>query len=251
MEINLQQVLATNQNKELQALKTGLIAKQDHEIVDAFAGEKIASISTQTLKQALAYIFTLIGLSNPPMAEEFMIIEEFIRSSYSQFTIDEFRLAFKLAVQNKLDCSVEHYEKFSPKFIGQVMNAYRTKANDIRKIQSYKSIETMPVQQLSENDIVEFTRNEWMQGKKEDFNRVFNADKVFAILHKQGKLNLTKEEIDETVKMVREDNLQRFNKMSHLDMKEFSKKMKNEDFLETQCKKLTLVKYFENLSSNI
>ena len=85
----------------MQALKTGLIAKQDHEIVDAFAGQKIASISTQTLKQSLAYIFTLIGLSNPPMAEEFMIIEEFIRSSYPQFTIDEFKLAFKLAVQNK------------------------------------------------------------------------------------------------------------------------------------------------------
>lgn len=235
----------------MQALKTGLIAKQDHEIVDAFAGQKIASISTQTLKQSLAYIFTLIGLSNPPMAEEFMIIEEFIRSSYPQFTIDEFKLAFKLAVQNKLDCSVEHYEKFSPKFIGQVMNAYRTKANDIRKIQSYKSIESMPVPQLSENDIVEFTRKEWIESKKEDFNRVFNADKVFAILLKQGKLNLSKEEIEETVKIVKEENLLKFNKMSHLNAKDFSKKMKNEDFLETQCKKLTLVKYFESLPNNI
>lgn len=251
MEINLQQVLATNQNKELQALKTGLIAKQDHEIVDAFAGEKIAKISTQTLKQTLAYIFTLIGLSNPPMAEEFMIIEEFIRSSYPQFTIDEFRLAFKLAVQNKLDCSVEHYEKFSPKFIGQVMNAYRTKANDIRKIQSYKSIETMPVPQLSENDIVEFTRKEWMESKKEDFNRVFNADKVFNILYKQGKIKPTSDEIQETINMVKIENLLRYKKMSHLEAKEFSKKIKDPDFLETQCKKLTLVRYFENLPNNI
>jgi hypothetical protein len=249
MEINLQQVLATSQSKELQVLKAGLIAKHDYEIVDAFAGEKILSISTQTLKQSLAYIFTLIGLSNPPMAEEFMIIEEFIRSSYPQFTIDEFKLAFKLAVQNKLDCSVEHYEKFSPKFIGQVMNAYRTKANDIRKIQSYKSIETMTVPQLSENDIVEFTRKDWMESKRQDFNKVFNADKVFGILLKQGLLKFTAQQILETIKIVQEDNIYRLNKLSHLEAKDFSKRMKNEDFIELQCKKLAIVKYFENLSS--
>jgi hypothetical protein len=249
MEINLQQVLATSQSKELQVLKAGLIAKHDHEIVEAFAGEKIQTISTQTLKQSLAYIFTLIGLSNPPMAEEFMIIEDFIRSSYPQFTIDEFKLAFKLAVQNKLDCSVEHYEKFSPKFIGQVMNAYRTKANDIRKIQSYKSIETMTVPQLSENDIVEFTRKDWMESKRQDFNKVFNADKVFGILLKQGLLKFTAQQILETIKIVQEDNIYRLNKLSHLEAKDFSKRMKNEDFIELQCKKLAIVKYFENLSS--
>jgi hypothetical protein len=249
MEINLQQVLATSQSKELQVLKAGLIAKHDHEIVDAFAGEKIQTISTQTLKQSLAYVFTLIGLSNPPMAEEFMIIEDFIRSSYPQFTIDEFKLAFKLAVQNKLDCSVEHYEKFSPKFIGQVMNAYRTKANDIRKIQSYKSIETMTVPQLSENDIVEFTRKDWIESKRQDFNKVFNADKVFGILLKQGLLKFTPQQILKTIKIVQEDNIYRLNKLSHVEAKDFSKRMKNEDFIELQCKKLAIVKYFENLSS--
>ncbi len=233
----------------MQVLKAGLIAKHDHEIVDAFNGEKIQTISTQTLKQGLAYVFTLIGLSNPPMAEEFMIIEDFIRSSYPQFTIDEFKLAFKLAVQNKLDCSVEHYEKFSPKFIGQVMNAYRTKANDIRKIQSYKSIETMTVPQLSENDIVEFTRKDWMESKRQDFNKVFNADKVFGILLKQGLLKFTAQQILETIKIVQEDNIYRLNKLSHLEAKDFSKRMKNEDFIELQCKKLAIVKYFENLSS--
>ena len=233
----------------MQVLKAGLIAKHDHEIVEAFAGEKIQTISTQTLKQSLAYIFTLIGLSNPPMAEEFMIIEDFIRSSYPQFTIDEFKLAFKLAVQNKLDCSVEHYEKFSPKFIGQVMNAYRTKANDIRKIQSYKSIETMTVPQLSENDIVEFTRKDWIESKRQDFNKVFNADKVFGILLKQGLLKFTPQQILKTIKIVQEDNIYRLNKLSHVEAKDFSKRMKNEDFIELQCKKLAIVKYFENLSS--
>ena len=31
------------------------------------------------------------------------------------------------------------------------------------------------------------------------------------------------------------------------DAKEYMKQIKNEDFIESQCKKLALVKYFENL----
>jgi hypothetical protein len=37
--------------------------------------------------------------------------------------------------------------------------------------------------------------------------------------------------------------------MHPLEAKEFSKQIKKEDFIESQCKKLALVKYFENLSS--
>jgi hypothetical protein len=37
--------------------------------------------------------------------------------------------------------------------------------------------------------------------------------------------------------------------MHPMDAKKFSKDIKNEEFIETQCKKLALVKYFENLSN--
>ena len=102
---------------------------------------------------------------------------------------------------------------------------------------------------MTDAEIVEFTKNDWLTGKREDFNRVFNADKVFAILLKQGKLKFTKEQILETIKVVREDNLYRLNRMNPIEAKEFSKKIKNEDHIESQCKKLALVKYFENLSN--
>ena len=50
------------------------------------------------------------------------------------------------------------------------------------------------------------------------------------------------------VRMVREDNLLKLNKLYGQDAKEFSKRIKNDDFIDTQCKKLALVKYFENIS---
>jgi hypothetical protein len=157
------------------------------------------------------------------------------------------RIAFKMAVQGKFDCNIEHYEKFSPKYISGIMNAYKTKANQVRK--NIPPPPEEPVKQLTDQEIVDFTIKDWLNGKREDFNRVFNADKVFKILLKQGILKFTQEQILETIKVVREDNLYRLNKMHPLDAKKFSQDIKREDFIELQCKKLALVKYFESLSS--
>ena len=157
------------------------------------------------------------------------------------------RIAFKMAVQGKFDCNIEHYEKFSPKYISGIMNAYKSKANQVRK--NIPPPPEQPVKELTEDEIVEFTKSEWLSGKREDFNRVFNADKVFMILLKQKKLSFTQDQILETIKVVREDNLYRLNRMHPKDAKEYMKQIKNEDFIESQCKKLALVKYFENLSN--
>ncbi len=178
---------------------------------------------------------------------ELEVIEDFIRTTYPFFTIQEMRIAFKMAVQGKFDCNIEHYEKFSPKYISGIMNAYKGKANQVRK--NLPPPPDPPTKQLTEEEIVEFTKNEWLNGKRDDFNKVFNAHKVFLILHNQGKLKITQDQILETIKVVREDNLFRINKMHPLDAKKFSQQIKNEDFIELQCKKLALVKYFENLPS--
>jgi hypothetical protein len=233
--------------KEWTTLQSGLIAKEDLPIIEAFKGDKLNLISPVTLRENLAYIFTLIGLTRLPDTIELEVIEDFIRSTYPFFTIQEMRIAFKMAVQGKFDCNIEHYEKFSPKYISGIMNAYKTKANQVRK--NIPPPPEEPVKQLTDQEIVDFTIKDWINGKREDFNRVFNADKVFKILLKQGVLKFTQEQILKTIKVVREDNLYRLNKMHPLDAKKFSQDIKREDFIELQCKKLALVKYFESLPS--
>ena len=230
---------------EWHPLKSGLIA--DNEIAEAFKGDKLNLISPVTLRENLGYIFTLLGFTKYPDKDEMVVIEDFIRTSYPLFTVQEFRIAFKMAVQGKLDCSTEHYEKFSPKFIGQVMSAYTKKAIDVRKmIKPILSPNEPP--KLTDEDIVSFTQKEWLQSPKNDFNKVFNADKVFSILLRQGKLKFEPSEMLQIVRMVREDNLLKLNKLYGQDAKEFSKRIKDDDFIDTQCKKLALVKYFENIS---
>jgi len=230
----------------LTTLNNGYIV--DNEIAEAFRGQKLNLLSPVTLKENLAYIFTLLGITRYPEKEEYMVIEDFIRSSYPLYTIQEFVIAFKMAVQGKLECSTEHYEKFSPKFIGQVMSAYTKKAVEVRKMIKPITSELEPPK-LSDDDIVSFTQKEWLNSAKNDFNRVFNAGKVFAILLKQGKLKFQEHEMLEIIKIVREDNLQKMNKLYGLDAKNFRQSIKDNDFVDTQCKKLALVKYFEGLSS--
>ena len=225
----------------------GLIEQDDLPIIEAFKGDKLNLISPITLRENLAYIFTLIGLTRLPDVVELEVIEDFIRTTYPFFTIQEMRIAFKMAVQGKFDCNIEHYEKFSPKYISGIMNAYKAKANQVRK--NIPPPPDPPAKQLTDEEIVEFTKNDWLKWKREDFNKLFNADKVFKILLKQGKLTFTQDQILETIKVVREDNLYRINKMHPLDAKKFSKDIRSEDFIELQCKKLALVKYFENLPS--
>jgi len=112
----------------------------------------------------------------------------------------------------------------------------------------YKQVEELPVPKLTDDQIVDFSKKEWLESKKDDFNRLFNADRVFDILYKRGDIKINPETIAETLKIVRADNLYRLNKLSVLEAKEFNKQIKNEDYLETQCKKLTIVRYYENLS---
>jgi len=176
------------------------------------------------------------------------IIEDFIRTSYPLYTIQEFRIAFKMAVQGKLDCSTEHYEKFSPKFIGQVMVAYTKKANEVRKI-AKPIVNEILAPKLTDDEIVSFTQKEWLESPRNDFNKLFNAEKVFDILIKQEKLKFHPSEMLQIVRIVRQDNAQRLQKLYGADAKEFNKKIKDNNFVDTQCKKLALVKYFENLPS--
>ena len=219
----------------------------ESEIASCFNGDKLNLVSPVILKQNLAYIFTLIGLTRLPDPDEYSIIEDFIRTSYPMFTIQEFRIAFKLATLGKLDCNVEHYEKFSGKFISQVMNAYKSKANDVRK--QIKPINELPVPKLTEDEIVDFTRNDWNKSYKIDFNKVFNIHRVFDILLKQGKLNIDKAQSEKIMRIVNADNSQRILKMLPVEAKEFKEQIKNPDYFDRQCKALAIVKYFEDVAN--
>jgi hypothetical protein len=87
------------------------------------------------MKQALRYIFILIGLKaqNYPADVEKQLLHAYIYKNYGGHTPAELRLAFEMAIQNKLSLRSEDvicYENFSIAYFSRIMEAYREWAKE-------------------------------------------------------------------------------------------------------------------------
>jgi hypothetical protein len=89
----------------------------------------------EELKQALRYIFILVGLRahNYPMGIEKQLLHAYIFKNYGGHTPEELKLAFEMALQNKLSLRTEDvvcYENFSIAYFSRIMEAYREWARE-------------------------------------------------------------------------------------------------------------------------
>ena len=219
-----------------------VISETENKIIQALNSDSIGDCTKIIIGEQLKTCIILSGCVSPTIAE-FQFAIEFVKSNFKNFKIKELHTAFELYALDKLEVD-KHFGNFSPKFIGEVMNAYKKQAIQVRNM--IKPIDEEVIPTLSEEEIISFARDMWLNGTRNDFNKVYNVDRVFYILLNKGKISPSKEQIEATIQIVREDNQQRLNKMSHLDAKEFSKNIKNMDFFDKQCKKLSLVQYFES-----
>ena len=87
------------------------------------------------IKIALKYIFGLTGLKaeNLPNDEQKLILIEFIRSEFKNWTCDEFVNAFRLLVAGHLEFDGNHYQNFNAMYFSNVMAAYKAKKIDVLK----------------------------------------------------------------------------------------------------------------------
>lgn len=222
-------------------LLPSVISETENKIIQALNSESINDCTKIVIGEQLKTCIILSGCVGPTIAE-FQFAIDFVKTNFRNFKLKELHTAFELYALDKLEVD-KHFGNFSPKFIGEVMNAYKKQAIQVRNMIKPIDDEIIPV--VSEEEIVAFASDMWLNGPRNDFNKVYNTDRVFYILVNKGEIKPSKEQIEATIQMVREDNLHRINTMSHVDAKEFSKKCKDPDFFDMQCKKLTLVQYFE------
>lgn len=84
----------------------------------------------EEMKQALRYIFLLVGLraQNYPAGIDKQLLHAYIFKNYGGHTPAELKLAFEMALQNKLSLRPEDvtcYENFSIAYFSRIMEAYR------------------------------------------------------------------------------------------------------------------------------
>lgn len=215
---------------------------------DAFQGVKIADAQPIDLKVMWMYLFELLGLGRLPEASQLKILNQFVQRYYRRFTLDEVRLAFDMYVQKRLDTDVQPYGQLSANFFGGVMDAYRRLANPIRQ-QMYQP-EEKEIPKVDDMQIIEFSKNDYLSSNPRNWQKVFNANKVFDLLLALGKMDWIDAEVKKGILEEMNDairtNLDRAN--LH-DRKKLTQEYKRDEYRENMARKLALSYYFEMVES--
>lgn len=103
----------------------------DHEDTFSLAlnDQRLAQTGESGLKNALQYVFALVGLRSVPVGPEKEFLHQYILKNYAGHTPAEIQLAYDMAVQGQLDLDprdVRCYENFSVIYFATIMRAYRS-----------------------------------------------------------------------------------------------------------------------------
>lgn len=174
----------------------------------------------------------------PPTLPEFQFLTDFVFDNYKEFKLKELGMAFELYALDKLEVE-KVYGTFSPRFLGEVMSAYKKIAIEVRKKIPEHPKKEIIYQVDEEQAILEETAY-WAKSERKDW-RMLNHQ-VYDYLWKRKILN--KENvypIAESIKHKVTNYLR-----NKADNETQLAALKDDQFIRTQCKKYTLALYFDN-----
>ena len=124
-----QALQAVAENLELQPQGLKQLAPS-HNLFEAAIKQTRITADLEGLTDALKYAMMLVGIrgQNAPTQAEFDFLKYYIIKNFGSHTSAEIRLAFDLAVSNRLELGesgAKCYENFSCEYVGRIMSAYR------------------------------------------------------------------------------------------------------------------------------
>ncbi len=211
----------------------------EQEIMTAFSGERIRSLNSIIFNQNIIYIMQLVGINIIPDKVKLDILEDWIRTEYGNFTINEVKVAFKQMVANDF---IDHYQNFSPAYFSQVMERYKKKANEIRKMMPQERVEAIP--HLTDLEIIDYSYQEYKLLENRTFDRVFNPLCVFTKLNATGIKKWTKEDGAEAKKKLMEIITYKANRMDIISAKQYRDEW-TEQWLKNQARAVAVALFFD------
>ena len=237
LQIINENLISTN-SKSLETTTLSTLLPMEKEILTAFVGERMRNINSIIFKQNLIYLMQLVGINNPGDVK-LAILEDWIRTEYGNFTINEVKVAFKQMVANDF---IDHYQNFSPAYFSQVMDRYKKKANEIRKMIPQERVEAIP--HLTDLEIIDYSYQEYKLLENRTFDRVFNPLSVFTKLNATGIKNWTKEDGAEAKKKLMEIITYKANRMDIISAKQYRDEW-TESWLKNQARAVAVALFFE------
>ncbi len=206
--------------------------------MQSFSGERVRNLNSTIFKQNLVYLMQLVGINNPGEVK-LAILEDWIRTEYGGFTINEVKVAFKQMVANDF---IDHYQNFSPAYFSQVMDKYKKKANEVRKMMPQERVEAIP--HLTDLEIIDYSYQEYKLLENRTFDRLFNPLSVFTKLNSSGIKVWTKEDGAVAKKKLMEIITYKANKMDIISAKQYRDEW-TEQWLKNQARAVAVALFFE------
>ena len=206
--------------------------------MQSFSGERMRSLNSTLFKQNLVYLMQLVGITNPGEVK-LAILEDWIRTEYGNFTINEVKVAFKQMVANDF---LDHYQNFSPAYFSQVMDRYKKKANIVRKMMPQERVEAIP--HLTDLEIIDYSYQEYKVLENRTFDKLFNPLSVFTKLNATGIKKWTKEDGAIAKKKLIEIITYKANKMDIISAKQYQDEW-TESWLKNQARAVAVALFFD------
>jgi hypothetical protein len=242
MQKELQTINANLQkgnNLTLMPTTESTLLPMEQEIMTAFSGERIRSLNSIIFNQNIIYIIQLVGINVIPDKVKLDFLEDWIRTEYGNFTINEVKVAFKQMVANDF---IDHYQNFSPAYFSQVMDRYKKKANEVRKMMPQERVEAIP--HLTDLEIIDYSYQEYKVLENRTFDRLFNPLSVFTKLNSTGIKVWTKEDGALAKKKLMEIITYKANKMDIISAKQYRDEW-TESWLKNQARAVAVALFFE------
>jgi hypothetical protein len=178
-----------------------------------------------------------------PNNADLLLMYKSIIEEYPNIKIGEISLAFDLAAKGKLDIEAETYQNFSMLYLHRLLRAFARygmqKLNEIKPVEQESKWQP---RYISDDEKIETAFDCYKKFKIWD-SIVFGVD-VFHILHKQGKIIVDAQNTYDKVISAMNDRMFNGSRQDKIDIKN---KLKDDDFLENQCKRMAVSCYFDKL----
>jgi hypothetical protein len=138
---------------------------------------------------------------------------------------------------------IDHYQNFSPAYFSQVMDRYKKKANEVRKMITQEREEAIP--HLTDLEIINYSYQEYKILENRTFDKLFNPLSVFTKLNSTGIKIWTKKDGALAKKKLMEIITYKANKMDIISAKQYREEW-TESWLKNQARAVAVALFFED-----
>jgi hypothetical protein len=210
------------------------LSSLENDELKVFKALESMSIRQCSRIEVVEHLKTCLALSGTqmPTNEIFQLCVKFVIESYGQYKLKELGTAFMMFAEDKF--SIEKHINFSPKLIGEVMNAYKKIAIQVRNKIEPKEPKQIEMQ-IDEEQVMREEAEYWKTSKKDW--RFLNYQ-CFDYLWKRKLLKITPEKAEYIKSRVKAYHLAQAKKPEDM--------LVDEETMIQQCKKYSLKLYYDN-----